>query len=451
MSSVIKVYACVYSRKGYERESNANSFYMNGKFMSEQNIDNVQASMENRGTEYLFSVADNMNCSDDDKDAHISILKELSRYHEKITVSGGDIKSKIKELESKISDISRLITSVLEMNKVPAEDPRWGIGFGSLLLSDGQFVAATAGNCRIYMMRDGMFRPLAAETSRAKRMLDAMIRSGESEGDDTDVILPDEDPDSLVVVSDIYDVSEGDSFLICSDGLLKALGEEKIEDILSLRSDSSYIAYRLVDEAMKRSSSGDLTAMVVQVERIYEGSGSSRKAASRSKQVTRGVDRISRAPAITYKYNKKRGGRYQGTLYAVLIIVTMLALFGIIYIIINSMINTGKETAGGDIPTVTSTPTSRPTSTPGSEIDTPEPADEPPLVDETPTPTPTPTSSSEVRIHTVVKGDTMSKIARTYYGSSDYAAKLCEYNGIADPDKIIIGQKIKIPPVEMLR
>ena len=55
MSSVIKVNACVYSRKGYERESNANSFYMNGKFMSEQHIDNVQASMENRGTEYLYS------------------------------------------------------------------------------------------------------------------------------------------------------------------------------------------------------------------------------------------------------------------------------------------------------------------------------------------------------------------------------------------------------------
>lgn len=54
MSSVIKINACVYSRKGYERESNTNSFYMNGKFTSEQHIDNLQASMENRGTEYLF-------------------------------------------------------------------------------------------------------------------------------------------------------------------------------------------------------------------------------------------------------------------------------------------------------------------------------------------------------------------------------------------------------------
>lgn len=78
---------------------------------------------------------------------------------------------------------------------------------------------------------------------------------------------------------------------------------------------------------------------------------------------------------------------------------------------------------------------------------TPEPTEEPPLVE---TPTPDPGPGSEIRTHTVVQGDTISKIARTYYGSSDYGAKLCEYNGISDPNKIVIGQKIKIPPKDML-
>jgi serine/threonine protein phosphatase PrpC len=446
MSSVIKVNACVYSRMGYGRQSNTNSYYMNGKFMSEQHIDNVQASMENRGTEYLFSIADNMNCSDDDNDTHISILKEISRYHEKITVNGGDLKFKIKELETRITDISRLLTSFLEMNRVPAEDPRWGIGFGSLLISDGQFVAATSGNCRVFMMRDGMFRPLAAETSRAKRMLDAMINPGESV-DGGDVTLPDEDPDSTVVISDIYDIAEGDSFLICSEGLLNAIGEEKVEDILSLRSDSAYIAFRMVDEAMKRTASGDLTAMVVQVEKRYEGSSSSRRTPARSNQVKNRVERLNKAPAVTYKYNRKRGGRYQGTLYMILMLVTVAVLFGIIYIIINSMINTGKDPSPEATPvsTATATPTAPPTSTP--DPTTPDPTDGPPLVD---TPTPDPTPDTEIKTHTVAQGDTISKIARTYYGSSDYGAKLCEYNGIADPNKIVIGQKIKIPPKELL-
>lgn len=446
MSSVIKVNACTYTRKGYGRESNTNSYYMNGKFMSEQHIDNLQASMENRGTEYLFSIADNMNCSDDDHDTHISITKEISRYHEKIAVNGGDLRFKIKELETKISDLSRLLTSFLDMKRVPAEDPSRRIGFGSLLISDGQFVAATSGNCKVFMMRDGMFRPLAAETSRAKRMLDALVNSGES-AEDEDVTLPDEDPDSPVVVSDIYEINEGDSFLLCSEGLMNALGEEKVEDILSLRSDSTYIASRMVDEAMKRTSSGDLTAMVIQVEKRYEGASTSRRTSTtKTNKVKNRVDRLNRAPAVTYKYTRKRGGRYQGTLYMVLMIVTVLVLFGIIYIIINSMINSGKDPdKTTPVVTVTSTPTATPVSTPDEF--TPEPTDEPPLED---TPTPTPVSSNEIKIHTVAKGDTISKIARTYYGSSDYGERLCKYNNISDPDKIVIGQKIKIPPKEML-
>ncbi|HOK42459.1 MAG TPA: LysM peptidoglycan-binding domain-containing protein [Thermoclostridium caenicola] len=442
MSSVIKINACVYSRKGYGRESNTNSFYMNGKFTSEQHIDNVQASMENRGTEYLFSIADNMNGADEDNDTQIAIIDELRRYHEKITVNGGDLKFKVKELEAQITDISRLLTSFLEMNRVPAEDPRWGIGFGSLLVSDGQFVAATAGNCKVFMMRDGMFRPLAGETSRAKRMLDALIQPGESV-EDEEITLPDENPESPVVISDIYEVTEGDCFLLCSDGLVKALGEEKIEDILSLRSDSTYIAYKLVDEAMKRTTFGDLTAMVVQVERRYEGTAIARKTTTRTSQVKNRVERLNRAPAVTYKYNRKRGGRYQGALYGVLLVVTVLILFGIIGIMIKSMIDPGKEPARSPSASATATPTPTPSATP--DLSTPDPADEP-TFGETPTPTP----EFEIKIHKVAAGDTISKIAQTYYGSTQYGPKLCEYNGITDPNKIMIGQEIKIPPKELL-
>lgn len=455
MSSVIKVNACVYSRKGYGREDNTNSYYMNGKFVSEPHIDNVQASMENRGTEYLFSIADNMNYSDEDNDTRIDIIDEISRYHEKITVNGGDIKFKIKELETQITDVSRMISSFLDMNRAPAEDPRRATGFGSLLISDGQFVAAAAGNCKIFMMRDGMFRPLAAETSRAKRMLESLIEPGESveeedeyeeEDEDAvpDVTLPDEDPNRIVVVSDIYEIAEGDCFLLCSDGLMKALGEEKIEDILSMRSDSTFIAHKMVDEAMKRTTFGDLTAMVVQVEKRYEGSA--RKAPVKSSQVKNRVEKLNRAPAVTYKYNRKRGGRYQGTLYGILLVVTMLVLFGIIYIMISSMIKPATEPNNpNQTSTATVTPTAPPLETP--DFDTPEPTEEP-IVEETPTPTPE--TSSEIVIHTVAPGETITKIAKDYYGSINYVQKLCEYNGISDPNKITAGQQLKIPPKEML-
>ncbi|HHY64050.1 MAG TPA: hypothetical protein GX501_03295 [Clostridiaceae bacterium] len=104
MSSVIKVNASVYSRIGYGRTSNTNSFYMNGKFSSDNNVDNIQASMENRGLEYLFSVADNMVCDHPEQDISVSILRELGKFHERIAVSGGNIQGKIRELENRVND-----------------------------------------------------------------------------------------------------------------------------------------------------------------------------------------------------------------------------------------------------------------------------------------------------------------------------------------------------------
>ncbi len=445
MSSVIKVNSCVYSRIGYGRTNNTNTFYMNGKFSSEHHIDNVQASMENRGSEYLFAVSDNMIVEDPGEDTNVSILKEIGRFHEKITVNGGDINDKATELESRVNDTERLLSSILEMNRVPVTDSRWNLGFSGLLLSDSQFVALTGGNGRIYMMRDGMFRPLASETTKAKRMIDAKIYEEE---EPNEIETPSVENNGSVIVSDIYDLQEGDSFILLSDGLLEALGEEKIEDMLALRSDSGYIAFRLVDEAMKRKSNGDLTALVVQVEKIIEGQGPSRKAPPRQQpqqSMKAKVDKLNKAPAVTYKYNKRSANKYQSVVFSVLVISTVIVLFGFLYLIINSLMNTGKSNITTPTPTPTISATATPTGTPGEETPTGEPTDNP--GEATPTPTP---DAGEIINHVVKSGESINSIVRKYYGNTDLVSKVCAYNNISDPNKIKIDQVIKIPPKEVL-
>lgn len=51
------------------------------------------------------------------------------------------------------------------------------------------------------------------------------------------------------------------------------------------------------------------------------------------------------------------------------------------------------------------------------------------------------------RIHEVVKGDTLSAIAKTYYGKAGLYMKIFEANRdiLDDPDLIKVGQKLKIP------
>jgi nucleoid-associated protein YgaU len=50
-------------------------------------------------------------------------------------------------------------------------------------------------------------------------------------------------------------------------------------------------------------------------------------------------------------------------------------------------------------------------------------------------------------VYTVESGDTLSHIALRYYGSAGKTAymKIAEANGLADPNKIRVGQRLKIP------
>jgi hypothetical protein len=51
------------------------------------------------------------------------------------------------------------------------------------------------------------------------------------------------------------------------------------------------------------------------------------------------------------------------------------------------------------------------------------------------------------RIHEVVAGDTLSKIAKKFYGDANQYKKIFEANKdqLKDPDKIQVGQKLKVP------
>jgi nucleoid-associated protein YgaU len=58
-----------------------------------------------------------------------------------------------------------------------------------------------------------------------------------------------------------------------------------------------------------------------------------------------------------------------------------------------------------------------------------------------------PPGNPYTQTHVVRKGDTLSKIAEEYYGDARLYPKIFEANRdiLKDPDKIQIGQKLRIP------
>ncbi len=59
-----------------------------------------------------------------------------------------------------------------------------------------------------------------------------------------------------------------------------------------------------------------------------------------------------------------------------------------------------------------------------------------------------PVATPGEEVYTVVKGDTLSAIAKKY--GTTYQ-KLAKYNGIGNPNRITVGQKIKIPSVTVYK
>jgi len=56
-------------------------------------------------------------------------------------------------------------------------------------------------------------------------------------------------------------------------------------------------------------------------------------------------------------------------------------------------------------------------------------------------------STATVKMYTVKAGDTLSKISKQFYGSANDYMRIFEANKdqLADPDKIKVGQELKIP------
>ena len=56
--------------------------------------------------------------------------------------------------------------------------------------------------------------------------------------------------------------------------------------------------------------------------------------------------------------------------------------------------------------------------------------------------------ADESKYYTVVKGDTLSKIAKEFYGNANAYQQIFEANRpmLSDPDKIYPGQNLRIPP-----
>jgi protein phosphatase/serine/threonine-protein phosphatase Stp1 len=135
-----------------------------------------------------------------------------------------------------------------------------------LLAHQDYYACLWAGDSRIYLMREGFLHQLTRDHSLVQEMVDAgIIRQQDAEGHPhanviTRAVGADGDAPDLDKLTDR--ILPGDRFLLCSDGLFKALPAEEVASLMD-RAEAEP-AEALIAAALRARATDNVTAVAVE-------------------------------------------------------------------------------------------------------------------------------------------------------------------------------------------
>ena len=136
-----------------------------------------------------------------------------------------------------------------------------------LLAQQGHFACLWAGDSRAYLLRDGALTQVSRDHSVVEDLLEAGAITAEQAArhPQANVITRavGAAPEVLELDKRSGTLMRGDRFLLCSDGLCKALDDHRIAELLA--GDPEDGADRLVAAALQARASDNVTAVTVQV------------------------------------------------------------------------------------------------------------------------------------------------------------------------------------------
>ena len=135
----------------------------------------------------------------------------------------------------------------------------------ALLLRDDYYACLWAGDSRAYLLRGQRFRQLTRDHSLVQELFDAgAISAAEAlHHPSANIITRAIGAEGLELDKVTDRLFPGDRFLLCTDGLFKALPERELAELLA--ADEDIIADRLVVAGLREGAADNLTAVTVEV------------------------------------------------------------------------------------------------------------------------------------------------------------------------------------------
>ncbi|MDD5602480.1 MAG: hypothetical protein PHG48_00150, partial [Eubacteriales bacterium] len=268
MGNVVKISAAVTSRKGMSKDQNYNDYYLNGKYVSEQGIDNSRAFAENSSADFIFAVSNAMSIEDLQDNTKISITGELTRFQERIKEGRGDIGARLNDLCQKIEETNSLVYSISLNNK---DNRRNETAFSGLVVNKTKAAAISIGDTNVYIFRNARLRRLILD----KEKPDKLLKMGIINEDQAKVIAQGGGAslhESIMgaQVSEAVELNSNDIFVLSSGRLEDLIDEETITDILLSGAEVNIITEKITKEIAEANPDIDVTILTAKVTKIFE-------------------------------------------------------------------------------------------------------------------------------------------------------------------------------------
>lgn len=177
---------------------------------------------------------------------------------------GGDEARMRKLLRESFQSASH---AVAERGKAEPELDNMGTTLVAWVFNEGVVTVAHVGDSRCYLLREGSLHQLTMDHVLGNEH----VRAGfpRSQADRMPMrhvlvrnvgVVPPSEPDVLRA-----DASEGDTWLLCSDGLSNKLAHSDIEHLLLARRDPAEAARHLVEEAWHRGGEDNISVVVMEI------------------------------------------------------------------------------------------------------------------------------------------------------------------------------------------
>lgn len=260
----INVTSVSYGGRGYS--GNGDNFYINGRYIYEHEMENIQVTTDCTSKDHIFAVSDGLDRAATEKRPSISMVRELKKFQDQLIIRSGDFNSRTALLKERIEETNNIIYSMSLSDNNPLLGDKQ-TSFASLFISEGKVVALNIGKTKVYLFRDGVLRPLTGDIKKSDKLTKMGIITTEQANQLTGKFgIPMEDSKIIIQKSEILDITVGDIFIVCSDGLTSVLDEEKINEVLSVDKETSLVSNMLVKEALKNGAKDNITVLVIKVE-----------------------------------------------------------------------------------------------------------------------------------------------------------------------------------------